>query len=261
MTDKLKRTASRILGERWFYNLGYYYLLTHSEFRKSIQRLRQMKNRHLGERCFIIGNGPSLKRMDLSPFVEEITFGLNRIYLMFPEINFTPSYYVAVNKLVIQQCSAEILSRVPSQKFISYDARTWVDFRPDVAFLLSRDGPRFYRDITRGVWQGATVTFVAMQIAFFMGFKKVVLIGVDHAYSTSGHPHETIVSAGDDPDHFDENYFGRGFRWQLPDLELSERAYHLAKQNFEADGREIVDATVDGRLEVFPKVDFKSLFE
>ena len=67
--------------------------------------------------------------------------------------------------------------------------------------------------------------------------------------------------AGDEPNHFNPNYFGTGFRWQLPDLETSELAYRLAKYHFERDGREILDATVDGKLEVFRKVDYQSLFE
>lgn len=261
LTEKLKRTASQILGERWFYNLGYFYLLTHPEFRRSMHQLRQMKNRHSGARCFIIGNGPSLNKMDLSPLANEVTFGLNRIYLLFPKLNFTPTYYVSVDKLVIQQCSEEIVSQVPSQKFISYDARRWIDFGPNLVFLFSRDGPRFYPDITKGIWQGSTVTYVAMQIAFYMGFEQVILIGVDHSYSILGEPHKAVVSSGDDLDHFDNSYLKRGYRWRLPDLETIETAYCLAKVSYERDGREILDATVDGRLEVFPKVEFESLFE
>jgi hypothetical protein len=258
--ENLKNKAYRFLGERWFYRLGYYYLLTHSEFRGSIERLGQMKNRHSGERCFILGNGPSLKRMDLSPLSNEVTFGLNRIYLMFPDLNFAPTYYIAVNKLVIEQCADEIVAKVPSHKFISYDARRWINFGRDLTFLYSREGPRFYPDVAKGVWQGATVTYVAMQIAFHLGFRRVVLVGVDHAYSTSGKPHEVIQSEGDDFDHFDSSYFGKGFRWQLPDLALSERAYQLAKLYYEQAGREILDATVDGRLDIFRKVEYESLF-
>ena len=69
-----------------------------------------------------------------------------------------------------------------------------------------------------------------------------------------------MVSQGDDPNHFDPHYFGKGFRWQLPDLETSETAYNMAKCQFEIDDREIVDATVDGKLQVFNKVGYKTLF-
>ncbi len=88
----------------------------------------------------------------------------------------------------------------------------------------------------------------------------MVLIGVDHNFVTKGKPNTTVVSEGDDPNHFHPAYFGKGFRWQLPDLETSELAYGLAKQAFEADGRQIVDATVGGKLTVFPKVKYDELF-
>jgi hypothetical protein len=258
--EKLKRKAQSLFGERWFYKLGYYYLLTQPEFRNSIRRLRQMKDRHSGERCFIIGNGASLRRMDLSPLANEITFGLNRIYLIFPKLNFFPTYYVSVDKLFIQQCGDEIAAYVPSLKFTSYDARRWIDFGPDRIFLFSREGPRFYPDITRGIWQGSTVTYVAMQIAYHMGFHKVILIGVDHSYSTSGDPRENLVSDGDDPDHFDPGYLEKGFRWRPPDLKPREIAYRLANSSYARAGREILDATVDGQLDIFPKVEYESLF-
>jgi hypothetical protein len=69
-----------------------------------------------------------------------------------------------------------------------------------------------------------------------------------------------VESQGADPDHFSPSYFGKGFRWQLPDLEGSERGYRLARQAFEKDGRRVVDATLGGKLTVFPKVEFDSLF-
>jgi hypothetical protein len=99
-----------------------------------------------------------------------------------------------------------------------------------------------------------------MQIAYYMGFAKVILTGVDHSFTTKGEPHATVLSVGDDPNHFDPDYFGKGIRWQLPDLETSELAYRLAKYQFEIDNRELFDATVDGSLRVFPKVDYQTLF-
>ena len=110
------------------------------------------------------------------------------------------------------------------------------------------------------MYEGFTVTYVALQLAFHMGFKKVILIGVDHNFTTKGPANQAVVSQGDDPNHFAPNYFGAAFKWQLPDLEGSERAYRLARQAYETAGRMVVDATVGGKLTVFPKVDYLSLF-
>ena len=226
----------------------------------SRRRLQAYRDRHRGQRCFIIGNGPSLKKTDLSLLRNEVSFGLNRIYLLFDEIGFATTYHVVVNKLVIEQ-TAEDISNLSVPSFISWHSRDLIAFRSDMMFLQSVLGsPRFFADITKGIWEGATVTYVAMQVAYYMGFEKVILVGVDHNFTTKGAPHKTVVSNGDDPNHFAPHYFGKGFRWQLPDLETSELAYGLADYQFRVSGREIVDATVGGKLEVFPKVDYESLF-
>jgi len=120
--------------------------------------------------------------------------------------------------------------------------------------------PKFSRNITGRLWEGATVTYVALQIAFYLGFREVILIGVDHSFTTKGKPNETVISQGDDSNHFNPQYFGKGFRWQLPDLETSELAYRMAKEEYAKDGRKLVDATVGGKLTVFPKVDYQRLF-
>ena len=94
-----------------------------------------------------------------------------------------------------------------------------------------------------------------------MGFQEVYLIGVDHNFDTKGEVNQTVVSTGDDPNHFSPEYFGKGFRWQLPDLDTSEIAYQKAKEEYAAADREILDATIGGKLTVFPKVEYQSLFD
>lgn len=261
----MRRVVRSLLGDQRSRTLaGVYERLreeSDSRHRASKRRIAAMKDKHQGERCFIIGNGPSLRNTDLSLLKDEVTFGMNRIYLLFDQVGFATSYYVAVNKLVIEQCAREIAS-LTCPKFISWHARDEIDFTADMMFLHSRGvGPTFYTDITRGIWEGATVTFVAMQIAYYLGFQKIILIGVDHSFTTQGKPHTTIVSEGDDPNHFHPQYFGKGFRWQLPDLETSELAYRIAKYQFEIKGREIVDATIGGKLQVFRKIDYQALFK
>jgi hypothetical protein len=233
--------------------------------RASIQRLAGLKDRHRGRRCFIIGNGPSLKQMDLSRLRGEFTFGMNRFYLMFPELGFTTSYFLAVNTLVVEQC-AEDLRRLPMPVFISWRSRAEYT-RPgpppeNTVFLhTTYTGPGFSSDVRGRVWEGATVTNVALQLAFHMGFQQAILIGVDHNYTTAGKPNTTVVSQGADPNHFNPTYFGKGFRWQLPDLETSERGYELMRAGYAAAGRQVLDATLGGKLQVFPKVAYDTLFD
>jgi hypothetical protein len=226
----------------------------------SIRRLAKLKDIHQGERCFILGNGPSLKHTDLSLLRDEYTFGMNRIYLLFPELGFSTSYYLSVNSLVIEQCAEEIRA-LPIPKFLSWRARHHFQPTEDTVYLFTTyTAPKFAQDARGRLWEGATVTYMALQLAFHMGFNQAILIGVDHNFATKGKPNTTVVSRGDDPNHFHSDYFGKGFRWQLPDLETSERAYCMARDAYSLSGRQVLDATIDGKLTVFTKVDFKSLF-
>ncbi|MGE2689163.1 6-hydroxymethylpterin diphosphokinase MptE-like protein [Mycolicibacterium pulveris] len=214
--------------------------------------IRRFKDAHRGARCVIIGNGPSLRDTDLSLLRNEITFGLNRIYLMFDELGFETTFHVVVNQLVVQQC-ADDFRRIEAPLFTTTPNRAFLDGAANTAYLNVLVGPRFSSDVSHGIWEGATVTYVAMQLAYYMGFSEVILVGVDHRFAVSGPAHQVVESAGPDASHFDPRYFGKGFRWQLPDLETSEVAYNLARAKFEKDGRKIIDATVGGALKVFPK--------
>ena len=219
-----------------------------------------MRDLHRGQRCFILGNGPSLAQMDLTPLRGEVTFGLNRAYLLFDRIGFSTTYMVAVNKLVIEQCARD-LEGLPMPLFAAWHSRRFLN--PGWAQILVRTvaRPGFAANVANGVWEGATVTYVALQLAFHMGFETVILLGVDHSFATTGPAHKEVVSHGDDPNHFDPTYFGKGFRWNLPDLETSEIAYTMALRAYQRAGRRVLDATVGGKLMVFPKVDYGSLVE
>jgi len=243
--------------------LGPAYL--HPWRQQSMGHLARLKDSHRGQRCFIIGNGPSLRQTDLSKLRDEFTFGLNRIYLLFPELGFTTTYLVSINDLVIEQCAEEIAC-LPMPKFLTWRAHRFFTRRPPSSpgfpdFLYTTyTGSKFARDARFRLWEGGTVTYVALQLAYHMGFSQVILIGVDHNFVTKGEANQTVISEGDDPNHFAPNYFGKGFKWQLPDLETSERAYRMAKAAYAIGGREVLDATIGGKMTVFPKVNYDSLF-
>ena len=224
--------------------------------RRSIENLERLKGAFEGRRCFVIGNGPSLQSMDLSPLRDEVTFGLNRMYLLFEKLGFATTFLVSVNRYVKEQSGQEIVAQ-PCQKFLSWEGSRLAPASDDLTYLRTLSQPGFSLDPARnGLWEGATVTYVALQLAYYFGFSEVVLIGVDHAFTTKGEPNKLVTSEAGDPNHFDPAYFGKGYRWQLPDLETSELAYEMARRQFEADGRRIVDATAGGKLEVFEKVSY-----
>ncbi|HSG44709.1 MAG TPA: 6-hydroxymethylpterin diphosphokinase MptE-like protein, partial [Anaerolineales bacterium] len=215
--------------------------------RESNKRLTDLKNIHKGKRAFIVGNGPSLKQTDLSRLKNEITFGMNRIYLAFPEWGFTTTYLCVTNDLVVEQF-VEDINTLTIPKFVA-----WRSHRHFKQGMLLKDiptftytsytGPRFATDARGRIWEGATVTNLALQLAYHMGIEKAILIGVDHNFKDKGEANKTVVSEGDDQNHFMPNYFGKGVKWQLPDLDTSEIGYMFAREAFLKAGREVVDAT------------------
>jgi hypothetical protein len=162
---------------------------------------------------------------------------------------------------VLEQAAQE-LTAVDSTVFLNWWSRHHVPPEADPIYLrVTSTNPRFSKEVDRGIWAGATVTFAALQLAFYMGFDEAILIGVDHSFAGTGRPNAVVESSGPDQNHFSPGYFGPGFRWQLPDLKMSEQAYELARGAYERAGRRVLDATVDGNLDVFSKVEFASLFD
>lgn len=227
------------------------------------ERIKEFRNLHSGQRCFIIANGPSLLKLDLTFLKNEITFGMNRLYLIFDKMGFVPTYYSVVNELVIEQF-ADDLGKLPTTKFLNWNQRasfTEPDERLNFLRINMDLQDKFSHDLTQGVYSGGTVTYATLQLAFYMGFKEVYLIGLDHNFVDKGRPNTTEVRKTDeDKNHFHPDYFPKGMKWQLPDLYRSELAYAIARQNFEAQGRRVLDATVGGKCEVFEKVDYNQLF-
>jgi len=256
MASENKYFLKRLLkGVRIFVNRPKDSVFQRWYFRHS-HRLLKFKNFHKNESCFILGNGPSLKNMDLIHLKNYNTFGLNKIYLMFNEIDLNLSYHVAVNPLVIEQSGKEF-ENLQCPSFLSYRAsRNKVKEIEHLYFIMTGGPYTFQTNIEDEICEGHTVTYVAMQIAYYMGFKEVFLIGVDHSFSVRGEPNEKHVLSGADWNHFHQEYF-KGKEWNLPDLEASELSYYLASFFYNRSGRRIYDATVDGRLNIFPKITFE----
>ncbi|MFC1777657.1 6-hydroxymethylpterin diphosphokinase MptE-like protein [Pseudomonadota bacterium] len=256
-------------------NLKYYSSYFGLRFTKNARKLAGFSDKHQGERCFIIGNGPSLNDCDLTLLRNEVTFGVNAIYLNHQNMGFHPTYYVVEDVFVAEDRCDEISKYIgPSQKFFGSYLRytlngdkktTWmnviVDYRDYPGF------PNFSKNSSRCLWVGGSVTYLCMQLAYFMGFSTVYLIGFDHNYVV---PRDAtvsnikpngfdILSNSEDPNHFHPDYFGKGYRWHDPKVDRMEKGFLKARQNFEADGRKIYNATKGGRLEAFDRVEYDSL--
>jgi|TARA_R110000765_G_scaffold99991_2_gene187572 hypothetical protein len=224
-------------------------------------RFASFHNYHRNQAAIIVANGPSLNKTDLNLIRSYPTIGLNKIFLGFNDLGFYPRYYAAVNDLVIEQSEAEI-KRLNCVKFIS-KRNSKVIPEDALTYHINTCFPpaKFCKDIQDGVNEGGTVTYVALQIAYYLGFKTVIIVGMDHNFAFTGNPNETHTIKEADPNHFSSAYFGYGQKWDNPDLEKSEKSYALARRVYEADGRSILDATIGGKCTIFEKVDYDEYFK
>jgi hypothetical protein len=233
------------------------------------RRIRAYRDSLAGQRVWVIGNGPSIGETDLTPLRGETTIGTNSIFLHRDAMGFDVTHYVVEDYLVAED-RAQDIARLdgPVKWFGNYlryclpDATDTLWMNVSVDYRNRPDWPKFSRDLGRIAYVGGTVTYLCIQLAYFLGAAEVILVGVDHSYVVDdSEPVEgnTITSTRQDVNHFHPDYFGVGKRWHLPRVDRMERAYVKARSVFEADGRRVLNATKGGRLEVFPRVDYDRL--
>lgn len=222
----------------------------------SWKNLNQCMNQYKGQKTVILCNGPSLLKSDLSCLDSVFTIGLNKINLLFDKSSFRPSIIVSVNPLVIDQ-NKDFFRNTSIPLFLAHNPAYKYRINADLTtthLFTSKGYPMFSTDVRYSICQGATVTYVALQLAYFLGFSRVALIGCDHNFQTKGPDHKLVKSGDSDPNHFDPNYFAGGVSWQLPSIAESEESYMRAKRFYGYDNRTIYNCTVGGELEVYPRI-------
>ena len=222
----------------------------------SRSRLKKLKDSHINKKAIIICNGPSLRKVNFDSLIDTDVyfFGLNKINLMFDETKFRPDAIVASNYFVIEQ-NRDFYNSTDIQLFLNSDKSNLIENRSNVVFVNYSGIPRkFARDCSVSLFQGHTVTYTAMQLAFHMGFSEVALIGCDHHFETKGIANKTAIAGEIDPNHFHPKYFADGVKWDLPDLLGSEYHYDLADRVYKQFGRKLINCTEGGKLEIFQRM-------
>lgn len=237
-------------------------------------RLRALREKYLGtKRCFIIGNGPSLNETDLSLLKEEVTFAANGFFLKTKDLGWAPTFYVVEDHLVAEDRAKWINTfKGPTKLFPAYlgymfpeaEDTIFYNHRPRKSYPHGFDFSTQADEIT---YTGATVTFSMLQLAYYMGFEDIYMIGVDASYAipedaqqASSYSVNVIDMKSDDVNHFHPDYFGKGFRWHDPQVNKMVEAYKEARKVVDQTNQRIYNATVGGKLEVFERRNFADLF-
>jgi hypothetical protein len=243
------------------------------------QKLKALKDKYRGERCFILGNGPSLKKHDLRLLIDEYTFVTNWFVLdeVFKELK--KCFYCVCDPHFFNYGEGfhpELIEALRSNprtikffEYLSYPSYKSLHPRLDnVLFVRMEPANKvweghFSTDIWKSTCWGKTVIIeLCLPIAFYLGFRNVYLMGCDCDYKlddnadfeqsffydisqTPQKDREHVQKQADEP------------RYNLPFWEAS---YRTVKLFFEQNGRKIFNAGKGGKLEVFDRVDYDHLF-
>lgn len=234
--------------------------------KEEIEKIKSFENIHFGKRCFIVGSGPSLKVEDLETIKDEISFGVNSDYKVYDRTSWRPKYYAILDDnafgILGEECYKDEIYdaffcsmyhtvKVPNGvRLVDYCAchfmigTIWNKLMPQI-FPIAK----YSKDISRVVYSGKTVVYAVIQIAAYMGFKEIYLLGVDCNYNgekkhADGMGYQSIFSIP--KDKLERN--GLMMRLQFEEM----------KKKIPADVH-IYNASEESLLDVFPKVKIKEV--
>lgn len=237
------------------------------------KRLKRFYQKHKGERCFIVGLGPSLSVDDLESLREnhEICFSVNRIYRLYESTNWRPDYYFFSDKRTYFDLPHEVKSVfedmirkdktqiIYSKKRGMKMPRQAVFYRSyDVQNALKNSKSKRLRKLVRPcsfsenagkyVHDGSSCIHSAIQLAFYMGFQEIYLLGCD-CDSVSKRDYCTLL-----------NIETNGEKYREEGNEIIRDYENLQKEIREKNiPLKIYNATRGGRLEVFPRVSLEEV--
>ncbi len=223
------------------------------------------KNKYFGKRCFIIGNGPSLRSSDLDRLKNEYTFAANRIYEIFDQTTWRPTFYFAVDNSFIETEATRLNSYKLSNLFLATDANfdlkqinNAVRIFEYTKFKINKwndSTAHISADVSKYFSVGYTVTFTEIQMAIYMGFKEIILLGVDFSYSVIRDKKGKIKKVDGVVDYFS----GKKYESTVLPYYSNLYAYQVAKKYSETHTIRIINATRGGKLEVFERKDIDTV--
>lgn len=232
--------------------------------------LRSYHNKHKGERCFLIGNGPSLRISDLEGLQKngEITFGCNLVTKVFGETSWRPDYYFLIDRICAKFQSEEINEAIRDIPLFT-NITTYNIFRekpsnPVILYNIAKPKYKVKRSpLAYYIPSGSTVMSLMIEMAVYMGFSEIYLVGCDCTSTFSGNTHfiqgytDDKLKARDAKKIIDRmRRIGiEGDDYEKYFLDGSLNAYALLKEHARKRGVTIYNATRGGALEIYERVD------
>jgi hypothetical protein len=218
-------------------------------------------------RCFVIGNGLSLRTHDLALMSNDVTFACNKIHLRYPFTSWRPTHWCSFDRTDYQTTIAEYLSHF-KQDYQCHIASDWFGFRtgrvdptmyPNVTLWTVCNAPhseaQSWNHIAKTAHQfcrynGTGINAIELAIRY-LGFEEVYILGFDLGYTDD----ET-------KNHFDPSYLP-GYSRSIDNARRINKqfaeAHIIAKREAEARDAVIYNAGRVGNLP-YPKVIYEELF-
>lgn len=215
-------------------------------------RLRRLRLERRWRTCVIAGNGPSLKHTKPDD-IRDCDFIISNFAYHDEDLLRKATFLTIVNELVAKQAASEVnLLATSAWKIFPFWLSQYFAEDEQTIWLNALLSSEFSKSADRTLNWRSTVSLFNMQLAHYIGYEKVLLIGFDNSYKQAAGLKEgdVIEQKEDDENHFLASYF-KGKKWQAADTEKMAGVYELAKKAFEESGREIVNCTAGGQLEVF----------
>lgn len=217
------------------------------------QTLKNLKGKYAGKRCFIACTGPSLTIADLESLEREYVFGMNSICLIHDKTNWKPDFYGIQDVNVFEKVKDTLLKTDNGKIFAPYYyseigmPSDWVYFHISSAYHMfdrlfkGEYYSSFSDDCYATVFDGFTITHSLLQIATYLGFDEIYLLGADCNYLGKSQ-------------HFIEHGHMTQGQEAVTVTDRLISSYSEAKRYCDEHNIKIYNATRGGCLEIFPRV-------
>jgi hypothetical protein len=229
-----------------------------SKYKKIAKRNKRFDNIHNGKRCFIIGTGPSLKKINPECLKGEVIFGVNFLYKGDFLNTLKPDYYCLYDQIfhtthLVE--TKEIIELFPEtlvfMRTKAYDViNRAINMKKDNIFFqhcnLFQHENCIQTDLTKSVTAPFNVLLGCIQTAIYMGFKEIYLLGSD--FNSFAIPR---VLHYYDKDKIPERNMTLGFELKF----YSMVAYHhyALRKYADSKGIKIINLTEESLLDAYPK--------
>jgi len=197
--------------------------------------------------CLIVGNGPSLADVSNDTLDRFDTFGCNNC-----QEKFDPDYYVLVDSMIVDHPTNEFVDRInamTSQKFIAKGLSPLITGSTPLNTL---QGLGFSFEPLKYVYIYFSVTTAMIQLAYYMGYRRIGLVGMDHYWHTPRGKREPHP-AEEDVNHYTKAYYTDVMsEWIAPRIDLLDNWHLAAKAVMEARDCQVINLTPGSALKVYP---------